>query len=255
MKQCNKCFSLHNKKGVFCSRSCANSRSWSILDKEKKRQSALSSDKVKKANSLRCMERNIKTCACGVSFKVRKTSKQKHCSVKCSNEFCKRNTGGYRERSGRSKSGYYNGIYCGSTYELCWVIYALDNDIKFTRFDHCIEDGHIKYYPDFLLDDDVTIIEIKGFEDSEKVKAKTRLAESKGYEVNVLYKEDLKHVFKYVSEKFNTTKFYTLYDEYKPKYNYTCNNCNIFFSRDKKLKTSTVFCSRYCAGKFSRLKS
>ena len=42
--------------------------------------------------------------------------------------------GGYREGSGRSKSGYYNGIYCGSTYELCWVIYALDTQVKFDRF-------------------------------------------------------------------------------------------------------------------------
>lgn len=26
--------------------------------------------------------------------------------------------GGYRKGSGRSKHGYYKGIYCGSTYEL-----------------------------------------------------------------------------------------------------------------------------------------
>jgi hypothetical protein len=52
--------------------------------------------------------------------------------------------GGYRIGSGRSKSGYYKGIYCGSTYELCWAIHALDHNIKFSRFDKKLEkDGVI----------------------------------------------------------------------------------------------------------------
>lgn len=250
MKQCSKCFSLHEKKGIFCSRKCANSRSWSSIDNEKKRASALASDRMKKAHSLRIVEREIRTCQCGAAFEARITDKKQFCSKKCSNALKKRNSGGYREGSGRSKSGYYKGIYCGSTYELCWVIYALENNIKFTRFSNCIENEHIRYYPDFLLDDSITIIEIKGFEDPDKVKAKTALAESKGYKVKVLYKEDIAHMFDFVTTKFNTTKFQTLYDGYKPKYNYICNNCNSNFSKDKKLNTSTVFCSRYCAGKF-----
>ena len=49
-KFCPKCSFQHTKDGTFCSRSCANSRQWSELDKEKKRQSALRSDKVKLAN-------------------------------------------------------------------------------------------------------------------------------------------------------------------------------------------------------------
>jgi len=36
MKQCPKCPTIHTKPGIYCSRSCANSRQWSEEDKEKK---------------------------------------------------------------------------------------------------------------------------------------------------------------------------------------------------------------------------
>ena len=39
MKICPKCGANHNKSGVFCSRSCANSRQWSEEDKKKKSES------------------------------------------------------------------------------------------------------------------------------------------------------------------------------------------------------------------------
>lgn len=40
MKICPKCNAEHDKVGIFCSRSCANSRVWSEVDKKKKSQSA-----------------------------------------------------------------------------------------------------------------------------------------------------------------------------------------------------------------------
>ena len=46
----------------------------------------------------------------------------------------KNTRGGYRPGSGRAKTGYYKGIYCGSTYELAWVIYQIDNNKDFSRF-------------------------------------------------------------------------------------------------------------------------
>ena len=130
--------------------------------------------------------------------------------------------GGYRQGSGRSKSGYYRGIYCGSTYELCWVIHSLDHNIKFTRFPGKLELNGVVYYPDFLLDDGNTIIETKGYEAQESVDKKSKVAELLGYSVKVLRKKDLEYAFKYVQETYKTTKFFTLYDEYKPKYSYTC---------------------------------
>ena len=161
--------------------------------------------------------------------------------------------GGYRQGSGRSKSGYYKGIYCGSTYELCWVIYSIDHNIKFDRFPGCLEKDGIKYYPDFLLDDGNTIIETKGYEKSDSVERKTKVAEFYGYKVIVLRKEDLYYAFEYVTAVYDTKLYYTLYDEYKPKYNITCDCCNIEFTTDKKRKTKNKFCSRICSGKYRKI--
>jgi hypothetical protein len=163
--------------------------------------------------------------------------------------------GGYREGSGRSKSGYYNGIYCGSTYELCWIIYNIDHKIKFERFPGKLEKDGIIYYPDFLLSDRTTIVETKGYENQQSVDRKTKIAESFGYTVKVLRKDDLKYAFDYVTKVYKTKKFYELYDEYKPKYTHFCDNCKIEFQTDRKIKTETKFCSRICAGKFRKSKN
>ena len=160
--------------------------------------------------------------------------------------------GGYRQGSGRSKSGYYKGIYCGSTYELCWAIYSLDHNIGFKRFPGLLENNGVKYYPDFLLDDGKTIIETKGYEKQESVDIKTALAESFGYIVRVLRKKDLQYAFDYVEKTYQTKQYYTLYDGYKPKYNYICSHCNNEFSKDRRLETKEKFCNKVCAGKYRK---
>jgi len=160
--------------------------------------------------------------------------------------------GGYRRGSGRSKSGYYKGIYCGSTYELCWVIHSLDHGIRFTRFPGCVIKDNIKYFPDFLLDDGRTIIETKGYEKQSSVDIKTAVAESFGYTVKVLRKNDLQYAFNYVFNTYNTKQYHTLYDGYKPKYSYICSHCNIVFSKDRLIESKEVFCGRSCAGKYRK---
>jgi hypothetical protein len=163
--------------------------------------------------------------------------------------------GGYRKGSGRSKSGYYKGIYCGSTYELCWVIYNIDHRIKFERFPGKLEKDGITYYPDFLLSDGKTIVETKGYEKKDSVDKKTKVAESFGYIVNVLRKDDLQYAFDYVTETYNTKRFYELYDGYKPKYTHLCDCCQKEFKTDRKIKTETKFCSRICAGRYRNSKN
>lgn len=160
--------------------------------------------------------------------------------------------GGYRKGSGRSKSGYYKGIYCGSTYELCWVIYNLDHNIKFDRFPGKIEKDGVVYYPDFLLADGKTIVETKGYEKQESVDRKTNVAKLFGYNVSVLRKEDLQYAFEYVEHTYKTKKFYELYDNYKPKYSHICDCCKIKFETDRKKTTENKFCSRSCAGKYRK---
>ena len=151
-------------------------------------------------------------------------------------------SGGYREGSGRSKSGYYKGVYCGSTYELCWVIYQLDHNIKFSRFPGKLELNGVKYYPDFLLNDGKTIVETKGYEAQESVDKKTRVAESFGYKVNVLRKNDLQKEFNWVKQNYQYKEVFELYDGYKPKYDLLCTECANIFGRDGKPKTEKIFC-------------
>jgi hypothetical protein len=250
MKTCPKCEIEHSNNGKFCSRSCANSRGPRTEDfKISVRNKLLGKVGLPNINKGKYLvERISVSCLhCNTNFITKASEPNKYCSNICRVQ----KAGGCRPGSGRSKSGYYKGIYCGSTYELCWVIYNLDHGIKFSRFEGVLQNRDLKYYPDFLLDDGKTIIEIKGYEKQNLVERKTRLAESFGYNVKVLRCEDLKFAFIYVKEKY-TNKFHTLYDGYRPNYTYVCSHCKNEFTRDKNLKTDVVFCSRQCSGRGHR---
>lgn len=251
--KCQKPFESKTKYGSnkFCSRKCANSRIWSeehktkvgTTLKNKYAKGLVSSTKVSDPN-----KKEIRHCKlCEKSFEVYKVVKTKYCSPKCASKdvVC----GGYREGSGRSKFGYYKGIYCGSTYELAWVIYRLDHGLSVKRFD-----GHLickltgqKYVPDFI--DGNLIIEIKGYEPQDKVEVKTKIAESYGYEVVVLRKDDLKKEFEWVKNNYKVSKLHSLYDSYKPEFEYVCSFCEKIFLRDKKSKKEVNYCCQKCAGK------
>lgn len=171
------------------------------------------------------------------------TKRGLYCTLKCNP-----NVGGYRNGSGRAKHGYYKGIYCGSTYELIWVIYQLDHNIDFQRFPMMLEYSGKKYIPDFLQNG--KIIEIKGYEKRESVLEKTNVANKNGYYVVVLRKEDLTKEFTWVKENYSYKNVFELYDDYKPKYKYTCSHCVSEFVSEINKVTSDIFCSRQCAGKF-----
>lgn len=224
-KTCSKEISYEKRENSFCSRSCGAKsgnkkrelagwkHSKKVLEKLKesgKQYGGLSW--VGKPNKVKL----LKECKlCKTQFLVSPSSKnRKYCSTQCTTRDPEKykNCGGYRKGSGNSKTGYYKGIYCGSTYELCWVIWALDNGIKFSRFKGVLSSNDVKYVPDFLLEDGKTIIELKGYESQDKVSRKTALAESLGYNVRVLRKKDLVDVFDYVKQKYNTDKFEILYD-------------------------------------------
>jgi len=226
-KECNTPITYEDRRNTFCSKTCGAvygnrkrtesgwKHSQSTIKKLKKSGKVygkLSYTKMKK-------DKIDITCKnCSSTFKVYPSSaNRKYCSVRCASSDSDKykNCGGYRQGSGHSKSGYYKGIYCQSTYELCWVIYALDNGIKFSRFEGMLTDGVTKYVPDFLLDDGSTIIELKGYESEESVNKKSKLAESLGYKITVLRRDDLSTVFQYVKQKYGTDKFYTLYETRK----------------------------------------
>lgn len=162
-------------RAKFCSRSCAAIfRNTGIAKPESVR------DKIRASMAGRDLGGTVeRVCpVCGETFKTWRSSVQKHCNRECSSKSPMRKStqrvylggrkgmgGGYREGSGKSKSGRYKGMYCGSTYELIFLIYAEENNIPLRRCTKVLGyeyDGVMrKYYPDFMIGE--TIYEVKGF--------------------------------------------------------------------------------------------
>lgn len=121
--------------------------------------------------------------------------------------------GGKRHGSGRGKKGYYNGIWCDSTYELAYLIYCMHHKIDIQRykgwFDYFDENGKKRrYYPDFLVNG--RIVEIKGYlspRDYRKLAAVNQ-------PVELLTKTELREVFEYVETTTGLTiqRIFELYD-------------------------------------------
>lgn len=145
---------------------------------------------------------------CNKEFEtILSNSNKKCCSRKCSNEWIvnsgylkNKGRGGYRPNSGTSKKGWYKGYYCGSSWELAWVIFNLEHGIAFKRneqgFDYVFEDKARKYYPDFVVGDEY--IEIKGYH-SKQFDAKVVQFP---FKLNVLHKKELKPILDYVISKY-----------------------------------------------------
>jgi len=141
---------------------------------------------------------------------------RRYCSKKCANAELSKNlkgkVGGYREGSGRGKSGWYKGYYCSSTWELIWIIYQLDHGIEFVRnyegFPYTHKGNSHLYYPDFIVDGEY--IEVKGY-DTDKDKSKwTAFPKS----LKVLRKADMQPIMEYVVGNYDVKKstFVKLYD-------------------------------------------
>ena len=256
MKICPKCGKEHENPGSFCSRKCANSRIRTPEIKEKIRNSM---NAFYEKNGMKSTGTSHICPQCNKTFLGSKN--QKFCSSKCANIANRGkyfglqkgretmrlngNLGGYREGSGRSKFGHYKGIFCGSTYELVWVIYQLDNNKPFSRFKGCLELNGVKYFPDFLQNG--KIIELKGYW-NKSVDLKSDIAKHFGFEISVLYKKDLVKEFEWVRTHYQYKTLEDLYDDKPPKYNYICTACGKPFSRRRPITSEHSCCSRKCAG-------
>ncbi len=123
--------------------------------------------------------------------------------------------GGYRKGSGRGKSGWYKGYWCDSSWELAFVIYNLEHNIKFERnkegFEYEFENIKHKYYPDFILEDK-TYVEIKGIIDE---KNKAKILNFK-YTLKIIDKINIKPYLKFVIDKYGKN-FILLYENCKYK--------------------------------------
>jgi hypothetical protein len=243
----------------FCSLSC--SRAYS---------SNLKRDEINKKVSKTLCDRNFlhpsrvkikyeecpKKCPiCGTNIEFSKR-KNKTCSIECGLKLISikntgnSNIGGQRDKGGRSKSGYYKGHFCGSTYELVYTIYNLDHNIPFERntkgFPYEYKGKIHNYYPDYITPDGY--VEIKGYW-TELVDVKVNALSEP---IKVLYEKDLQYAFDYVSKTYlngRKTHLEELYDSKEDcyKYNYKCATCGkMFVTNNKRKEDAKKFCSVSC---------
>lgn len=124
-------------------------------------------------------------------------------------------SGGYRKGAGHGKKGWYKGYWCDSSWELAWVIYSLDHNIKFERckekFKYIFKNKIHHYYPDFKLEDG-TYIEIKGYQYPNWKSKCNQIS----IPLKILYERDIQPIIQYVKEKYGLN-WIELYDNSKPQ--------------------------------------
>lgn len=222
MKTCPKCKTIHLKDGVFCSRHCANSRKWSLKDKQKKSVAAknssfvLTENKFRKRNLIEKIELMCEQCK--QTFFVFPSEKKRHycsknCYYQCPNKqkFFKKKVGGYRKNSGRGKQGWYKGYYCNSSWELAWVVYQLEHGLKFQRntkgFEYVFDNKKHEFFPDFQIDSTQFYVEVKGYMDRKNIAKLTQFP----HKLEVLGKVEIQPFLEYVIKKYGSN-FVSLYE-------------------------------------------
>lgn len=210
--KCNKQFKISGtqkqldspKSKKCCSRFCANSRNHSNETKNKISESMIGlKSPIKGLYRINRIERKCIICN-NIMLLRPKNPKKYH--KKCYNIIA----GGLRKGSGRGKKGWYKGYWCDSSWELAFVIYNLDHNIKFERnkegFEYEYKNKKLKFYPDFILEDG-SYVEIKGYK-SDNSNAKLKAFP---FKINFLYKNEMKKYLDYAKNKFGN-KFIQAYE-------------------------------------------
>lgn len=155
--------------------------------------------------------KEIKCQNCGKYFQPN-SSDRKFCSRKCSDvgrDLSR--AGGFRLRGGRGKQGWYKGFFCGSSWELAWVIFQLEHGVEFSRntvgFEYTFDGETHQYYPDFLVGEK-SYVEVKGY-NSPQWEAKKKQFPHK---LSVIGRDEIKPYLNYVVEKYGDD-FTRLYED------------------------------------------
>ena len=210
-----------NKYKKFCSNKCANSHIVSDELKNKISESCKKSEKVKIANSVITENRKFVldnfrlkrneiiefTCLyCGEVGYDRRNNKDRKYHSECS----KKTSGGIRKGSSRGKSGWYKGYWCDSSYELAYLIYNLDHNIKIERnskgYEYTFNNEKHIFYPDFRVDNN--LVEIKNYR-SELTEIKLKSVDEK---IEIYYKDTIKPYLEYVKNKYGEN-FIEMYEK------------------------------------------
>lgn len=194
-----------------CSQTCANSHIQTD-EQNAKRRSKL---KLNKKINISTRQPVIK-CFCAQCNKEIKKNKSGLCRT-CYNlsdlpsKNLKGKSGGVRQGGGHGKCGRYKTIWCDSSWELAYVIYNLEHNIKFERnkqgFEYLFEDKKHKYYPDFILENG-TYVEVKGW----MTKQNEEKINQFEHELIIIKKKEIKLYLDYAISKYGKDFIY-LYNE------------------------------------------
>lgn len=161
--------------------------------------------RVYRIRDKKIVKKKCKICDKEFDIRTCDISKRKYCSFECfkidiKNGYLKGKSGGYRERGGRGKMGWYKGYFCHSTWELAWVIYNLEHNVLFVRnkqgFEYKLDGKKHKFYPDFIVNGEY--VEIKGW-DNGTVSAKLSQFPHK---ITVLKSMEMRPYLDYAKQKY-----------------------------------------------------
>ncbi len=114
--------------------------------------------------------------------------------------------------SGRGKCGWYKGISCDSSWELAYVIWAIDQGIPIRRservFEYTKKTGELgHYYPDFEVEGN--LVEVKGPRDPHWREKKACVDEP----LEVIDKRKIKFYITYVKDTYHVEKVEDMYEK------------------------------------------
>lgn len=253
----------------FCSRKCSCTYSSILKRDERNRKISTSLKETYKNPSARRRKQKIYDPAYCVICGKELTHNQiqtgnKTCSLRCgslcANKTKQKNGTVFVEHGqGRSRSGYWKGFFCNSSYELVYYIYMSEHGYKIERntkaYEYEWNGKKCLYYPDFRVNG--KLIEIKGYWNKQ---VGTKLAAVTDEPIDILYYDDLELMMQYVDSKYNTihrkkyNNYWILYEDSKPKYRYKyiCDICGKEFETNtyrKPGKWKHIVCSKKCQSK------
>lgn len=204
-----------------CSKTCANKLAILNCDNNKRKNKI--SNSVKSYNKNKNINKKIFTCEyCGKLYSKSKDWKSnKYCCEDClkinkhnklSQAAIKNKLGGLNSNTTHKnyKRGYYKGIWCDSSWELAFVVYHLDNNIKIERNynykEYTFNNNIYKFYPDFIVDG--KLYEIKGF-----ITPKNKAKIEQINDVKFIFRNDIKFYLNYAIEKYGSNFCDILYEK------------------------------------------
>ena len=229
-KICGKIMTEKFGSGIFCSRSCANTRIMSKTTKENISNGVKSSSKCRENNYKRKRKKlneyllNPKLCKyCGQPLQFEHKN-QAYCSEQCRkygqsasayNKLHSVDTS--KHWRGNFKWGRYKGFWCDSSWELAFVMYCLDNNINIVQnhdsFEYIYSNNIHRYTPDFIVNN--VYIEIKGYYTS---KDKEKLLQfPKHLNIVLITNKDVQKYIKYAKLTYGNN-FFNLYDKDCPNW-------------------------------------